>query len=63
MLYVLTKKKELVCSASAFISFWAGLQKADDREQLETGAAALKDAALNFHHEGPSPRDAGVVLL
>ena len=54
---------ELVCSALAFIFFWAGLQKADDREQLETGAAALKDATVDFHHEGSAPGDAGVVLI
>jgi len=57
------KKKELVCSASAFISFWAGLQKADNREQLETGAAALKDATVHFHHKGSAPGDAGEVLI
>jgi hypothetical protein len=54
---------ELVCSASAFISYWAGLQKTEGREQLEAGAEVLKNVALHFHHEGSSPGNAGVVLL
>ncbi|RLM73960.1 hypothetical protein C2845_PM15G05560 [Panicum miliaceum] len=40
-----------------------GLQKTEDRVQLEAGAEVLKKAALHFHNEGASPGDAGVVLL
>lgn len=54
---------EMLCSASAFLSFWAGLQKAEDRVQLEAGAEILKKAALYFHQEGASSGNAGVVLL
>ena len=54
---------KLVCSAFAFIFYWTGLEKVDNREQLETGVVVLKDAALHFLHEGASPGDAGVVLL
>jgi hypothetical protein len=33
---------EVLCSTSALISYWAGLQKKeDDRENLEAGAGAL----------------------
>jgi len=67
--FVFDKKKrvnsptKLVCSAFAFIFYWTGLDKVDNREQLETGVVVLKDAALHFLHEGASPGDAGVVLL
>ncbi|PUZ72532.1 hypothetical protein GQ55_2G401100 [Panicum hallii var. hallii] len=53
---------EIVCSASSFLSYWAGLQKTDDRAPLEAGAEALKAAALFFHLE-ESPNNTGVVLL
>ena len=51
-----------VCSASSFISYWAGLQDESGREELEAGAGALKTAALYFHSHDPS-EGAGTVLL
>ena len=42
---------EIICSASSFISYWAGLQKESDKECLETGAEILKMAALHFHQQ------------
>ena len=60
---MLDTSSELVCSAFAFIFYWTGLEKVDNREQLETGVVVLKDAALHFLHEDASPGDAGVVLL
>ena len=40
---------EIIWSACSFLSYWAGLQKEEDRDQLEEGATALKNAALSFH--------------
>jgi hypothetical protein len=50
----LTKKPvlsptEIVCVASSFISYWAGLHNEGDKQALEIGAEAMKNAALHFH--------------
>ena len=60
---MLDTSSELDCSAFAFISYQAGLQKDEDREQLEDEATVLKNATLHFHCEGLSPGNAGVGLL
>lgn len=56
---------EVVCLASFFISYWAGLQKQDDKQDMEAGAEALKEAALHFHPREGTVEDtgSGVVLL
>lgn len=53
---------EIICSASNFISYWAGLQKENDKLELEEGAEALKKTALHFHPQAAA-EDTGVVLL
>jgi hypothetical protein len=56
---------EIICSTSAFLKYWAGLQDEEGKILLETGAEALKNAALLHHPQGPDsdePR-AGTVLL
>lgn len=40
-----------------------GMQKLDDKENLEAGAYTLKDAALHFHPLEATPEDNGVVLI
>jgi hypothetical protein len=41
---------EIICLASSFIVFWAGLQKDEGaRQALEVGAEAMKEVALHFH--------------
>jgi hypothetical protein len=40
---------EIICLVSSFISYRAGLQKAEDKTTLEMGVGALKDAALISH--------------
>jgi hypothetical protein len=47
---------EIVCLASSFIMYWAGLHREGERLDLEAGAKALKATALHFH----SRRDSGV---
>jgi hypothetical protein len=54
---------EIVCMAVSFLSFWAGLQKDGDKEALEAGAEALKNAALFFHPGDATTPDNGIVLL
>jgi hypothetical protein len=54
ILFVSTEKRinspaEIICLVSSFISYRAGLQKAEDKTTLEMGVGALKDAALIFH--------------
>ena len=51
---------EIICSASSFISYWAGLQKGGDEKMLEDGASILKQAAPHFH---PRSEGKGQVLL
>jgi len=59
---LISSPTEKICSASSFISYWAGLQDESGREELEAGAGALKTAALYFHSHDPS-EGAGTVLL
>jgi hypothetical protein len=40
---------EIICSTSSFLKYWAGLQKGEEKEMLEVGAEALKNAALHHH--------------
>nr|TKV97117.1 hypothetical protein SEVIR_9G474400v2 [Setaria viridis] len=40
---------EIVCLASSFITYWAGLQKQEAKMNLEKGAEAMKEVALHFH--------------
>jgi hypothetical protein len=40
---------EIICLASSFLTYWAGLPKAIDKQALEAGAEAMKEAALHFH--------------
>jgi hypothetical protein len=47
---------EIVCLATSFLLYWAGLQKEEDKGALEMGAGALKEAALAFHPQ-IQPRD------
>jgi hypothetical protein len=57
--------RSLICSTSAFLKYWAGLQDEEGKILLETGAEALKNAALLHHPQGPDrdePRT-GTVLL
>ena len=39
----------MVCLVCSFLTYWAGLQKDDDRALLEAGIATLKATALEFH--------------
>lgn len=55
-------RQERQILASSFTTYWAGLQKGSDKEELEEGAEALKKTALHFHPQAPGD-DAGVVLL
>lgn len=56
---------EIVCLASSFVSYWAGLHTQGAQQDLEEGAAAMREAALHFHqHHQPADQvDAGMVLL
>jgi len=53
---------EIVCSASSFIKYWAGLQTGRNKEELEAGAAALLKTVLHFHTQA-SGNGAGIALL
>ena len=53
---------EIVCMAS-FICYWSGLQKTEDRAEIEAGAEVLKEAALSFHPREASSRNAGLLPL
>ena len=53
---------EIVCSASSFIKYWAGLQTGRNKEELEAGAAALLKTALHFHTQA-SGNGVGIALL
>ena len=59
---MISSPMEIICLASSFLSYWAVLQKGSAKEELETGAEAIKMTAINFH-----PRDTedetGLVLL
>ncbi|CAN6179680.1 unnamed protein product [Urochloa humidicola] len=54
---------EVICSASSFLSYWAGLQKPVDKIAMEQGAEALKESALFFHPCEATQADTGLVLL
>jgi len=49
----------IICLAAYFLSYWAGLQKPEDKGDLEAGAEALKAAALHFHPQEATPEDDG----
>ena len=56
----------IACLASSFLNYWAGLHKQEDKVILETGAEAIKAAALHFHpnqDNGEEATDNGMVLL
>lgn len=59
---LISSPTEIICSASSFISYRAGLQKGSGQEELAAGAEALKTAALHFHPQDTG-EDAGTVLL
>jgi hypothetical protein len=57
---VLKRKKirshvEIICLASSYLNYWAGLQKDEDKTSIEMGAEALKEAAL-LHHPQARPQ-------
>lgn len=62
---IVKSPSEIVCLASSFVSYWAGLHTQGDQQDLEEGAAAMREAALHFHqHHQPADQvDAGMVLL
>jgi hypothetical protein len=55
---------EIICLASIFIIYWAGLSKESDKQALEAGAEAMKEATLHFHPtQDAGAVDNGAVLL
>jgi hypothetical protein len=55
---------EIICLASSFISYWSVLHKQGDKQDLEDGAQALKEAALLVHqHQTAAAQTVGVALL
>jgi len=46
-------RQERQIFSSSFTTYWAGLQKGSDKEELEEGAEALKKTALHFHPQAP----------
>ena len=54
---------EIVCMSSSFICYWSGLQKTEDRAEIEAGAEVLKESALSFHPREASSRNAGLLPL
>jgi hypothetical protein len=46
---------EIICLASSYLNYWAGLQKDEDKTSIEMGAEALKEAAL-LHHPQARPQ-------
>ena len=53
----------IVCLASSFLSYWSDMQLERDKQKLEDGARALREAALSFHPQEAQAGDAGMVLL
>jgi hypothetical protein len=51
--------------ASSFLMYWAGLQKPEDKLNLEAGAAAMKETVLHFHAQFAfaPPKDNRVIML
>jgi hypothetical protein len=61
---VLKRKKirspvEIICLASSYLNYWAGLQKDEDKASIEMGAEALKEAALLHHPQAHPQQDQG----
>jgi hypothetical protein len=48
---IVKSPNEIICLASSFISYWSGLHKKGDKQDLEEGAQALKEAALHIHQQ------------
>ena len=46
---IINSPTEILCSASFFLKYWAGLQMGQNKDELELGAAALLKTALHFH--------------
>ena len=59
---LISSPTEIVCLASSFLNYWAGLQAGQNKEELELGAAALLKTALHFQTQAHGD-DAGLVLL
>jgi len=59
---LISSPTEIICLASSFLSYWAGLQKGSAKEELEIGAGAVKTAAINFHPQ-ETEGETGTVLL
>jgi hypothetical protein len=57
---IIRSPTEIVCLATSFMLYWAGLQKGEDKEALEMGAGALKEAALAFHPQVQARDDRGM---
>jgi hypothetical protein len=55
---------EIIYLASSFIFYWSGLHKQGDKQDLEDGAQALKEAVLLVHqHQTAAAQTIGVALL
>jgi hypothetical protein len=55
---------EIICLASSFLTYWAGLSKEIDKQVLAAGAEAMKEATLHFHPaQDTETVDNGTVLL
>jgi hypothetical protein len=50
---------EIICLASSYLIYWAGLQKDEDKASIEMGAEALKEAALLHHPQARPQQDQG----
>jgi len=47
----------------SFIFYYEDLQPEGDKQKLEDGAGALREAALSFHPQEAQVGDVGMVLL
>jgi hypothetical protein len=59
---------EIICLTSSYLNYWAGLSKDIMKSDLEVGATALKEAALQHHPRQQEQADqvdpgAGLVLI
>ena len=59
---LISSPTEIVCLASSFLNYWAGLQAGQSTEELERGAATILKTALHFHTQVYGD-DTGLVLL
>ena len=59
---LISSPTEIVCLASSFLNYWAGLQAGQSKEELERGAATILKTALHFHTQAYGD-DTGLVLL